>query len=63
MPENKLTNQKPIMMNKNYQMKRLKLNFYIFRYFKNIGSFYLQVTSYIFMITIVEGTILPKVRG
>ena len=63
MPENKLTNQKTIMMNKNYQMKRLKLTFYIFRYFKNIGSFNLQVKSYIFMITLVEGNILPKVRG
>ena len=55
MIENKLTNQKPIiMMNKNYQMKRLKLNFYFFLVL-NIGSFNLQVASYIFMITIVEG--------
>ena len=54
MTEKKLTNQKPIiMMNKNYQMKRLKI-IYLF-FLLNIGSFKLHVTSYIFMITFVEG--------
>ena len=41
-------------MNKNYQMKRIKTEFLFFKVL-NIGSFNLQVTSYNFMITIVEG--------